>query len=202
MTPPNTDNVTAAFELLIEELAKAADAINADGANAFREGKHGEVETLLGRVKTIEATIKKVSALEEGWLQDFRVAADPSAPDRNGDDLPTLVMSYKNARATAAYDNKSVVIFAGSTIRRPTFDSLSDTLQDLRHQCEADGSLTKADDPDLLRLTKNMTFRSPSGAAQFVAGCSVSGNRDWVLKTSQEPLGSYLRRLHHRSEDK
>jgi hypothetical protein len=38
------------------------------------------------------------------------------------------------------------------------------------------------------------TIARECSAAQFVAGCSVSGNREWLLQTTQEPLGDYRRR--------
>jgi hypothetical protein len=47
---------------------------------------------------------------------------------------------------------------------------------------------------DMLKLVRSIRFNSPSGAAQFVAGCSVSGNREWRVAGSGVTLGEWLRK--------
>ncbi len=65
--------------------------------------------------------------------------------------------------------------------------------RDRRKELLADAGLVRIDD-GLLRLTQDLKFDSPSGAAQFVAGCSVSGNRDWRIEGTGLPLGRWFSR--------
>src|SRR5271165_1922728 len=87
-----------------------------------------------------------------------------------------------------------VTLLGGSTVRREFLESLSDPLRELRQRCEKDGRLVVFGGERLLKLTNSLTFRSPSAAAKFVAGCSVSGNIYWLVEPSRSPLGQYLRR--------
>ena len=87
-----------------------------------------------------------------------------------------------------------VTLLEGSTVRREFLESLSDPLRELRLKCEKEGRLVALAGERLLKLTKSLTFRSPSAAAKFVAGCSVSGNIYWLVEPSRSPLGKYLRR--------
>ncbi len=53
---------------------------------------------------------------------------------------------------------------------RPTIAKyLKKTLVDLRHQCEADGTIAD------WHLTRDMDFNSPSTAAYFLFGANASG---------------------------
>ena len=57
-----------------------------------------------------------------------------------------------------------------------------------------DGSLSADEDSGpTLTVRKNMPFDSQSGAAQFVAGCAVSGNREWRVEDTGKTLGQYLK---------
>ena len=102
-------------------------------------------------------------------------------------------MSYNGGQSSRGLQVWSSASSGDSKVRRPIFDFLSDTLRELRQQKERDGTLAEDKDPELLRLTKALRFGSPSAAAQFVAGCSVSGNRDWHAAKTNTPLGTYLR---------
>jgi DNA primase len=197
------DNVGAAFELLIEALADDSDDVDRQGAEAFRERRYTEVAALLDKVKAIEGLAKAVNKLQEDWLQlqgrssrpvDEASTGSHATPD-TGSDAARIRMrvAYNNARAQATYLHGRVTLLQGSTIRKRTYESLSDSSRALRVQLQKDGTLKSADDPNLLLLTRDVAFESPSGAAQFVAGCSVSGNRDWLVDATQEPLGKHLR---------
>ena len=100
-------------------------------------------------------------------------------------------MGYRRARARARYTNGRVTLLAGSTISAPVHASLSDALRDLRRDLRRKGKLVEVS-PDLFRLDGIHTFGSPSGAAQFVAGASVSGNRDWKVAGKGISLGDWL----------
>jgi Domain of unknown function (DUF4357) len=211
MTEADTRNVGAAFELLIEELAKAGDK-KREGSEAFLAGRYRDVEVLLEGAKAIEQIIKKVSALQEDWLQvsprEVRVEREPEdQPPSQPDSTPVrpdewqVQMRYNGVHAKGRYLdlNNSITLLEGSTIRRESHESLSDTLRDLRLQCQRNGRLVNTDDSEFLRVTKPIEFGSPSAAAQFVAGCSVSGNREWLLQSTQVPLGH--RRRNPKPED-
>jgi hypothetical protein len=192
MTAADVSDVATAFELLIEALAKAGD-VNQKGADAFREGRYRDVETLLVRVRSLEQIIKKLSVLQEEWLREVR--AEPESEQfASRDEGLALEMRYNGVQAKAVYLNKAVTLLEDSTIRRETHDSLSDALREMRRKYEDNGSVVHANSPEFLKVTKPIRFGSPSAAAQFVAGCSVSGNREWALQTTQLPLGEHLRR--------
>jgi hypothetical protein len=195
------ENVAAAFELLIEALADVSNEIDRDGAEAFKQGRHNEVQSLLRKVRAVGDFEKTVNELLEKWLKesglDIELETQPTTREPSPDPIAgelALQMKYKDAEARGNYRGGSVMLLAGSTVRRPILDSLSDTLREMRKQRERDGTLVSEDHPDLLRLTNAINFGSPSAAAQFVAGCSVSGNRDWHVETTKIPLGKHLRR--------
>lgn len=99
-------------------------------------------------------------------------------------------MNYNGTNAKGAYRNRRVTLLEGSLIREEVLPSLADIYRDLRQVSSmTDGTLVSSDQSHLLRLARPKQFNSPSGAAQFVAGCSVSGNREWRLIGSDETLG-------------
>ena len=73
-----------------------------------------------------------------------------------------------------------------------THKSFSDKDRQGREQLRHKGMLIEDDIKGLLKLTDDIEFNSPSKAARFVAGCSVSGNRDWHIEDTGMPLGSWL----------
>lgn len=104
-----------------------------------------------------------------------------------------LVMNYRNSHARAMYNGRRVVVLSGSKIMAETHKSLRDKDRELRERLRGEGTLVEDDTKGLLTLKKDVGFNSPSGAACFVAGCSVSGNRDWHIEDTDTPLGSWLK---------
>lgn len=108
---------------------------------------------------------------------------------------PSLVMDYKNAQAEALYNEGRVIVLSGSTIMVEIHKSLNDKGRNLRQDHHRKGTIKEYDEKGLLKLTNDIKFNSPSGAAQFVAGCSVSGNRDWRIKDTGTLLGVWLKSI-------
>lgn len=65
----NNLNVPTAFELLLEEIEEIADSLNREGADAFENGRHEQVESLLLRARRCATFQSKVRALRAEWLQ-------------------------------------------------------------------------------------------------------------------------------------
>lgn len=106
---------------------------------------------------------------------------------------PSLVMDYKNSHARASYNGGRVVVHSGSMIMAKTHPSLLNKYRDLRERLLGDGTLRESATRGLLTLEKDIPFTTPSGAACFVSGCSVSGNRDWHIEGTDTPLGDWLK---------
>ena len=105
---------------------------------------------------------------------------------------PALVMNYRHSHARALYNGGQVVVLSGSTIMAKTHPSLKDKDRELRKRLSDEGTLGEDETNGLLTMKREFPFKSPSQAARFVAGCSVSGNRDWHIENSGAPLGSWL----------
>jgi len=196
-TTRSTENVNTAFELLLEQTTNKAHELNREGALAFENGEYDDAAKLGERGKRLANFNKKISDLQLEWLNQFDRSSkadegnnEEKSSDQNG---PELLMSYGGSHAIAMYNLGWVVLKVGSTIRNQIHDSLSEAYSEMRRACLQDGRLELSSDPELLQLTEDIRFNSPSGAAQFVAGCSVSGNREWKLADGGDLLGTWLR---------
>ena len=87
-------------------------------------------------------------------------------------DEPIFTMSYSSSNATGKRTNEGFVVLKGSVICLNTVDSCPEHAQTDRRKYASN-----IDENG--RLTADLLFSSPSGAAQFVAGASVSGNKLW-----------------------
>jgi len=217
-------DVEAAFELLIEAVAEVSAAIREKGAQAFRENRLADIDPLQQRAESAEGLLGKVIGIQREWLDsiagqtdlqtdasrltdssDLTLPLAPIAPQADAGTHPVarlggeiiVTMSYGGVAAKARHipGIGHTVLAAGSTVRRQVHPSLIDKYRVDRRQCEKDGSLavdTKND--QILLLNKDIIFDSQSGAAQFVAGCSVSGNREWRVMDTGQSLGDYLKK--------
>jgi hypothetical protein len=189
-------DVASAFDLLEEAMVTSIDTLNAEGARLFQEGRYADVEKMSALAKGLGKLAAESRTLREKW--ETAVAAvllpappRPNAPPPSHDGLG-MEMRYNETYATAVYKSGSVSLKAGSTVRKPTYPSLSKSLREFRTRSQTDGTLIPTGRDDLLLLTQDIEFGSPSAAAQFVAGCSVSGNRDWRVMPTGMPLGEHL----------
>lgn len=170
--------------------------VNTQGSSAFQSGEYEDAEQLVERGKKYSLFSKRISDLQVEWLTEIHLnnEADNDNVSSSYQDGPELIMNYGGSEARAIYNRGWLVLQAGSTIKKQTCDSLSGVYRELRHSSLQDGKLEEAQNHELLRLIEDIRFNSPSGAAQFVAGCSVSGNREWKLLNNNESLGVWLRK--------
>lgn len=91
-------------------------------------------------------------------------------------------MTYAEAFANARCVGRKVTILPGSFVRKQTFESMHENVQQRRQEAEAKGILAPCGNPELLEVASEVLFTSPSAAAQFVAGCSGSVPREWQVQ--------------------
>ena len=80
-------------------------------------------------------------------------------------------MSYNGATATAAWTDDGIVVLKGSTINKDITATCPASVKNKRNQY-ADKIV---DD----KLQEDVLFKSPSGAASFIAGAHVNGKNYW-----------------------
>lgn len=101
-------------------------------------------------------------------------------------DAPLLFFSYAGATATGRQTPDGFVIYAGAKLRPETEFTRSAPVSArkarMRHQDSIDKTGT---------LTADVLFNSPTGAAGFLGGASLSGNDKWRTKENV-PLGQLL----------
>jgi Domain of unknown function (DUF4357) len=197
MSKTISDDTMIAFEFLIEALADVEDEIKRLGAESFKEGAIDAVGQLRDQLRDIRVVRADVARLQETYVGKFIPNSTSETEPMGGlhtNDSLQLIMRYNGVMATGRWHGRSMTVLRDSTVRRQIWDSLSENLTELRRTCELDGTLEPTGQPDLLRLTKDLRFPSPSASAQFVAGCSVSGNREWQVDPNGQPLGQYIKK--------
>lgn len=164
-----------------------------NGAAAIEAGDYAQAKSVMMKASSVEEILKATRLNRKAWLDGFgRLVGEGKPPDSHSAG-PLLKMKYGKARARALYNRGWLRLLSGSTIVGVTGVSLPPVHRERRTELLADGGLVCTDD-GLLRLTQDIKFDSPSGAAQFVAGCSVSGNRDWRIEGTGLPLGRWISR--------
>lgn len=105
----------------------------------------------------------------------------PAAKDEGSEDPiapmnPPFFIKKRGANACAVQTAEGFIVLAGSVIRRDPFPSCPNSALSAREQYAQiiDEKMT---------LSKNIPFKTPSGAAAFVLGRSANGNAEW--KTAQ-----------------
>lgn len=191
------ENVAAAFDLLLQEMFRAVDGERGCGADAFRRGDYGEADMRKQRCRRIENFAKEAAGLKERWTREMaQPESDAGKVAQRSPQTASglrMTMAYNRVQAVALYQGGQVVLLEGSTVRSTMLASLAGRLRELRTRYEAERVLVPDARSDLLKVARSIRFDSPSAAAQFVAGCSVSGNRDWHVEGDGRPLGKYLR---------
>jgi hypothetical protein len=190
---PTRPDITAASELFQEQTGRVEKDLRDSAAIAVREGRLDKAELCIRRINDVRSIGERIRVCEQDLLATLLPETDGQAagvkltaesphtpesrirlePDRR-------VMHYNGTQAFAVVTPSGWRLLKGSTVLRAKHQSLKGGLRERREHCEASGTLTPAADPEFLTLTKDLEFRSPSAAAQFVAGCSVSGTREWV----------------------
>lgn len=191
------DEISTAFDLVIDSVARAQAAVRQAGAKAFLDENLGAASNLAATHEALSPSIKKLEAIRSHLLEALRnesntPAAESAAPVDSGYSTealqlagaPLLTMTYNGVSARAVESGRGLLVLAGSTVMRKTYPSLPPSLLTRREQSERDGALIPTASVKHLKLTEDLSFDSPSAAAQFVAGCSVSGTREWKRDTA------------------
>ena len=186
--------ISTAFALLEEELKRVEMTLRESAATAAREGQLDQASSYLNKIRGVQAGKGPIGVCLHKLLTTLAEDTGSNAEDsetvrqRESDRAcPPAVqphrdmrrMHYNGTNAYAQMTPSGYRLCAGSTVRRPKHSSLAEPWRQFRDRCEADGTLAPADSPEFLILTKDVEFPSPSAAAQFVAGCAVSGPREW-----------------------
>ena len=182
------DGVQTAFELILEEIGSVSKELKEEAKRLVDKDDFDSVSNLMGTGKRLDTFQLKVKALQKEWVQAF----DPGTRSRTHYEQVTfetpttqslqLTMTYAEASAQAECTGRKVTILPGSFVRKQIFESLHENVLQRRQETEKKGILVSCNNPDLLEVKAAVTFTSPSAAAQFVAGCSVSGPREWQVK--------------------
>ncbi|QJC54043.1 GIY-YIG nuclease family protein [Paenibacillus albicereus] len=111
--------------------------------------------------KVFESLVKQVTALSS---EDSDVAL--AKPEQ------VFFIKRSGANATARLTNEGLVVLSGSIIRK-----------DILPSCPHFAKLAREDNKNYIEvnglLTKDILFKTPSGASAFVLGASTNGNVEW-----------------------
>jgi len=193
------DSVKVAFDLVREEIGTIMSGLSERGQRAFHNKDFKMVDDLSDESKALAVFEDEVAALQQKWIERCVQGGNTEAtviPPARGEHSQNedlfLVMPYAGAFARAVFREGRIMLEPGSTVKKQLYPSLTRSSRRLRADCFKDGRLKDVGDDGLLRLTQSVHFSTPSAAAQFVAGCSVNGNREWKLKKSGIEFGCWL----------
>lgn len=79
-------------------------------------------------------------------------------------------MTYAGVNALGQEVSGEFVVFTGSTARKVSTPSLSDSYRQMRQELLNEGKLADSSNSDYWIFTQNIPFTSPSAAANVVAG--------------------------------
>lgn len=199
------DGVSIAFELILDELGSVIQDLNNDGSQALQSGKYDVAQDLIETGRRLLKFQEKVQALQNDWTNSF----DENAHGRVQNDLlaghiafqthesPTVLevyMGYGGTKAKGKYRNNKIVLLEGSTIKQDIYPSLEPSFVEMREEMKRKGKLIGGRTSGYYILQEDTPFQSASGAAKFVAGCSVNGLREWKIEGTQTTLGEWLRK--------
>ena len=192
------DGIHTAFELILEEIGSVSNELKQEAKHLVDKGDFDAVAYLMKTGKEMDAFQLKVHSLQTEWINTF----DPATRSKThislaevDIDMPEtllLTMIYGEACAEAEYSGKNVRILAGSTIKKVSYQSLADHIEDRKTKAINKGEVASSSSHELYEVKRPITFNSPSAAACFVAGCSVSGPREWQVKDKGKSLKYWL----------
>ena len=195
------DGVHTAFEIILEEIGTVSKELKQGAKDLIDKSDFDAVQKLMDTGKSLDEFQVKVRSLQNEWINNFDVGTrsrthfKPVEIEIPRNDVIELVMEYEDAIARAEYSEKQVRILAGSTIRKETYESLGDHILEMRNDAIKNGVLAQGVKQNLFEVKAPITFRSSSAGAQFVAGCSVSGPREWKVKSKGTSLKHWLSKI-------
>lgn len=191
----NNDGVQIAFEIILDELGSV---INDLRTELEPNGPFHSLKMVCETGEKLEVFQLKVSQLRDEWIATFdpptrsRTEFQPTEPSPKPKDTVTLTVKYGAASARAEYLGNEVRLLPGSTIKMQSHDSLNAATIERKMEALKKGQITASEIFELYEVKSPMLFNSPSAAAYFVAGCSVSGPRDWQVLGTGKSLKSWM----------
>lgn len=182
------DGVQTAFELILEEIGSVSKELKEEAKRLVDKSDFDAVTRLMDTGKRLDSFQLKVKAIQKEWVQAFdadtrsRTHYEPIIVETAPSQALPLTMTYAEASANAQCIGRKVTVLPGSFVRKHIYESMHENVQQRRQEAEASGILVLCSNPELLKVTAEVLFTSPSAAAQFVAGCSVSGPREWQVQ--------------------
>lgn len=182
------DGVQTAFDLILEEIGSVSKELKDEAKRLVDKDDFDAVSNLMGTGKRLDSFQLKVKALQKEWIEAFdpgtrsRTHYEPTIIETPHSQPLRLTMKYAEASAEAECIGHKVKVLQGSYVRKQTFASIHENVFSRRTEALKKGELMPCGNPELLEVKVPITFGSPSAAAQFVAGCSVSGPREWQIK--------------------
>ncbi len=195
------DGVHTAFEIILEEIGSVSKELKQESKTLVDKGDYDTVQSLMDTGKKLDSFQIKVRALQNEWTNTF----DPTTRSKThfqpvdievpANETLSLIMDYGDAFAEGEYSKKNVRILAGSTVRKETHESLADHIREIRNDAINKGSMVQSEKTELYEVKAPILFGSPSADAQFVAGCSVSGPREWQVKGKGHSLKYWVEKI-------
>ncbi len=106
-------------------------------------------------------------------------------------DSPILEMKHSGVMAAAQEINGEFIVFKDSLVRNELASGLSGkNIDKIREEFINNGFLA-TDSDGFSKLTQNVPFKSPSGAAQFVTGYSINGRTAWKVKGTDQTYADW-----------
>ena len=195
----NNDGVTTAFELILEEIGSVINELNKEASEKIQAGKYSDVKKQMDIGEKLQVFQDKIYDLNQEWHDSFDDETRNKTIFESREEFISLVsgsveieMKYGGAHANGIYKNGRVEILAKSTIRKANFKSMGKKLKTKKAKLLKENKIIPHDE-NLLSVVNLLDFGSPSGSAKFVAGCSVNGRKEWVVKGSSNTLGEWIK---------
>lgn len=193
------DGVQTAFELILEEIGSASNELKEDVKLLVDEGDFDAVTSLVKTAKSLDSFQLKVRDLQAEWINTFDPETRSKTQFTPSEEMPetsealSLTMAYGDATAQAEYFDNKVRVLVGSSIRKNSFGSLIDSAKKRKDEAITKGEIELSRNPELYEVKRPIIFSSPSGAACFVAGCAVSGPKEWKVSGEDISLKEWFK---------
>lgn len=195
----NNDGVTTAFELIIEEIGSVINELNKEALGQIQAGKYSAVKKQMDIGEKLQVFQDTIYDLNQKWHDSFDNETRNKTIFESRDEFISLVngsveieMKYGGSHANGVYTNGRIKILAKSTIRKANFKSMGRSLKSQKTKLLKSNELIPHDE-GLLYMVNSVSFSSPSSSAKFVAGCSVNGRKEWVVKDTSNTLGEWIK---------
>ena len=144
--------------------------------------------------QTLEAFIRRVRLILSMLghsIFDSATDCAVASVQHSTSEVPAMAEFWRTYKDVTAYARRSIngqfVLLADSYIVQETTPSCPQKVLAQREAAECEGALRDG------RLIKDLAFRSPSAAAEFVCGTSMSGPQFWRDLRTNELLGACSR---------